>query len=74
MLEEPEFSLVLVLAVLAFLVCLAQFLASEASQVGSIPDRRRGVSLRRSQEKGLTFCGFLSRGRGSRRCRRRRRC
>ena len=36
-LQEPEFSLALVSVVLAFLVGLVQFLASEALQVGSIP-------------------------------------
>lgn len=62
-LEEPEFSLVLVLEVAAFLVGLVQFLGLEALEVVSVPAGGGGV-LEKATGKGLTLCGCLSRGRG----------
>lgn len=66
-LEELEFSLVLVLEVPAFLVGLEQFLGLEASQVVSVPSQE-GLSLSEPPGKYLTLCGCLSRGRDSSCC------
>lgn len=66
-LEELEFSLVLVLEVPAFLVGLEQFLGLEALQVVSVPSQE-GLSLSEPPGKYLTLCGCLSRGRDSSCC------